>query len=232
MTFRPAFWPTLFTIPAILVLLGLGTWQVQRLAWKNDIVARIQERLGQPPVPLPAAPDADALEYRRVTVTGAFLHDREAHLIAASINGNAGYHVIVPLRRADGGHVLVNRGWAPQDRKAAETRRDGQVAGERAVTGVVRKPWRQGWFVPDNDPGRNVWFYGDAAGMARVMGVPDAPALFVDADATPNPGGFPIGGQTRVDIPNNHLSYAVTWYGFAIVLAVVYLFWHRREGRL
>ena len=233
MTFRPALWPTLFTVPAFITLLVLGTWQVQRLTWKNDIVARIEQRMTQAPAPLPAAvADADALEYRKVTVTGTFRHDREAHIVATSVNGNPGFHVVTPLQRADGaGAVLVNRGWVPQDRKAPDARREGQVAGTVTITGVVRKPWQQGWFVPDSDPARNLWFFGDAAGMQKQMGV-TGPLLFVDADATPNPGGFPIGGQTRVNIPNNHLSYAVTWYGFAVVLLVIYFFWHRREGRL
>jgi surfeit locus 1 family protein len=232
MPFRPALLPTLFTVPAILVLLGLGTWQVQRLAWKNEIVDRIAERIQAPAVPLPAAGvDADAMEYRRVTVSGTFLHDREAHLVATSVNGNPGYHVVTPLQRPDGGAVLVNRGWVPQDRKASETRREGQVAGVQTLEGVVRKPWSQGWFVPDNDPVRNIWFFGDAADMQHQMGV-TAPPLFVEAVRAPNPGGFPIGGQTRVNIPNNHLSYAVTWYGFALALIAIYVIWHRRERRL
>src|SRR4051812_34029425 len=96
--FRPALWPTLFTIPAIIVLLGLGTWQVQRLEWKLDLIHRIAARFDAPAVPLPAAGvDVDAMEYRRVSVAGRFRHEAEVHLVATSVNGNAGYHVITPL---------------------------------------------------------------------------------------------------------------------------------------
>ena len=103
MTFRPALWPTLFTVPAFITLLVLGTWQVQRLAWKNDIVARIEQRMTQAAAPLPASGvDVDAMEYRRVSVTGTFLHEREVHIVATSVNGNPGYHVVTPLQRADG----------------------------------------------------------------------------------------------------------------------------------
>jgi surfeit locus 1 family protein len=119
----------------------------------------------------------------------------------------------------------------PQDRKHADRRAEGQVEGPVTVTGIVRKPWHQGWFVPDNDPAENLWFYGDAAAMARHMGI-SAPRLFIDADSAPNPGGFPIGGQTRIDIPNNHLAYAINWYGFAVILLGIYLIWHRKQGRL
>ncbi len=233
MKFRPALWPTLFTVPSIVLLLALGTWQIQRLEWKNDLIARIAARFDAPAVPLPASGiDVDAMEYHKVSVTGQFRHAAEVHLVATSVNGNPGYHVITPLERADGaGFVLVDRGWVPQERKAAERRAEGQVAGPVTVTGVVRKPWHQGWFVPDNDSARNLWFFGDAAAMQKVMGV-TAPPLFVEADAAPNPGGFPIGGQTRLNIPNNHLAYAVNWYGFTIVLLVIYVMWHRRQGRL
>lgn len=231
-TFRPALWPTLFTIPAIITLLGLGTWQVQRMSWKNDVIARIEQRLSAAPVPLPAGlDDVDAWEYRKVSVSGRFLHDREQYLLANEKRGVSGYHVVTPLERADGGGtVLVNRGWVPPERKAAATRAEGQTGGLVTVTGVVRKPWHQGWFVPDNNVEKNIWFFGDAAAMARAMNVA-APAYFIDADASANPGGLPKGGQTRVDIPNNHWQYAITWYAFSIVLLVIYFVWHRKQGR-
>jgi surfeit locus 1 family protein len=233
MRLRPLLWPTLFTVPAILVLIGLGTWQLQRLEWKLGLIANIESRTGLAPIPLPANAtlDAEALEYRPVAVRGRFRHASEMHLIAASRRGNSGYQVITPLDRADGGTVLINRGWVPKEKKDPASRPEGQVAGEVAVTGLVRKPWHQGWFVPDNNAERNIWFFGDAAAMARHAGI-EAPPLFVEADATANPGGLPLGGQTRLNIPNDHLGYALTWYGFAVVLAVIYVVYHRREGRL
>ncbi len=231
--FRPLLWPTLFTVPAIIALLGLGTWQVQRLQWKLGIIETIESRTKLSAIPLPANVSIDpaALEYRPVTVRGRFRHDKELHLIATTKRGNAGYQVIVPFDRADGGAILVNRGWVPTDKKDQATRREGLVEGEVTVTGLVRKAWHQGWFVPDNSLERNVWFFGDAAGMAKAAGV-EVPPIFLDADATPNPGGLPIGGQTRLEIPNDHLGYALTWYGFAVVLAAIYFVYHRREGRI
>lgn len=228
--FRPAFWPTLFTVPAILILTGLGTWQVQRLVWKTNLIQAMEERIAAPAVDLPAgAIDAAAWEYRRVRVRGQFMHERELHLLAVSRNGQHGYQIVTPLRRA-ADVVLVNRGWVPRERKDAATRQAGQAAGEVTVAGIVRKPWGQGLFVPDNDPARNLWFYGDAAAMRRAAGV-DGPDLFVEAVAEPVPGGLPAGGQTRLDIPNRHLQYALMWYGFAVALAAIYVLWHRRERR-
>jgi surfeit locus 1 family protein len=229
--FRPALGPTLFTLPALLVLLALGTWQLERLAWKRDLIARLETRVAAAPVALPAGPLApEEWEYRRVSVEGRFLHEGELHLLAHNPRGSLGYQVITPLERADGGgFVLVNRGWVPTANKDPATRGPGQVAGTVKVGGVVRKSWRRGWFVPDNEPGRNLWFFADVPAMLAQAGL-SGPPLFVEADAAPNPGGLPVGGQTRLDIPNNHLQYALTWYGFAVALVVIYVLWHRRRA--
>src|SRR5215475_17096 len=128
MTFRPAFWPTVFTVPAVLLMLGLGVWQVYRLHWKEALIAERTERISAPAVALPG-PDADAgnLEYRHVTLSGEFAHDKEIFLGARSMNGNPGYHVVTPFRMSDGRTILVDRGWIPLDRKAADKRAAGNL---------------------------------------------------------------------------------------------------------
>jgi surfeit locus 1 family protein len=226
---RPTLWPTLFTVPALVVLIGLGVWQVERLAWKTDLLATIDSRIHAAPVPLPAgdAIDPAAWQYRHVTVSGHFLNNKEMHLLAYTERGNLGYHLIVPLARDGGGYVLVDRGWVPTANKAPETRPESQPAGEVSVEGVVHPGWRQGWFVPDNKPAENLWFYADIAGFARQADVA-VPPILVEAGPAPNPGGLPIGGQTVIDIPNDHLQYALTWFGFAVALAAIYVVYHRK----
>jgi len=226
--FRPTFWPTLMAVPAVLFMLGLGVWQVQRLHWKEQLIATIDQRIAAPPVALPTGDslDVDAWVYRRVKVTGQFLHEREIHLLAYTERGNLGYHVITPLARQDGGYVLVDRGWVPTDKADPASRAAGQVAGTVTIEGVVRRGWAQGWFVPDNNVARNQWFYGDLAAMAASAKV-SAPPILLEAGAAANPGGFPIGGQTQVTLPNNHLQYAITWFGMALALAVIYVVYHR-----
>ncbi|MBI1208379.1 MAG: SURF1 family protein [Azospirillum sp.] len=232
--FRPTFWPTLFTVPAVLVMLGLGTWQLERLAWKTALIERIERQLAEAPGPLPARPEAlGALEYRRFTVTGRFLHAKEMLLAARSLRGNIGYQVITPLERndlADGGWVLVNRGWVPQTQRDPANRAEGQVAGTVMVEGVVRVPRGQGWMQPDNRPEQNFWLWVDLTAMAKFAGLSAVAPVVLEAGPALNPGGLPIGGQARVELPNDHLQYAATWYILAVSLSVIFFLYHwRRE---
>jgi surfeit locus 1 family protein len=218
-------------LPAFAVLIGLGTWQLERLAWKAEIIAFREARLAAPAIPLPAdLADAGealaALEYRRVGVAGVLLHEREIYL-AASRRGSVGFDVITPLRRAAGGVVLVDRGWTPAAARDPARRPQGQVEGQVAVAGVVRLTGGRGWFTPDNDPARNYWFWLDLPAMTQYAGV-DAPPLVVVAGPAPNPGGLPIGKEARVELRNDHLQYAITWYALALALAVIYCLSQRR----
>lgn len=233
--FRPSLWATVFAIPAILIMVGLGTWQVQRLAWKTDLIARVQERMAAPPAPLPPTlPDPAAVEFRPVTVTGHFLHDREILLVARPRQGQAGYEVLTPLVRADGGPpVFVNRGFVPMDRRAAGSRGAGQVSGEVTVRGVARLPAEPGWLMPSNPPAGAdrdaVWSWPDPAAMARHAGLDSIAPLVVEALPGQAPDGLPSGIEPRLELPNSHLQYAVTWYGLAATLLAVYVVFHIRR---
>jgi len=236
--FKPTFWPTIFSIPAFLIMVGLGVWQLQRMEWKADLIARLQSRMTMPPLDAQGvAADPKAAEYRKVRLTGSFLHDQELHLLARSLNRNVGLQVVTPLKLESGEVVLFNRGWVPERLKDPARRAAGQVAGTVTVEGVVRLSEAdvKSWFVPDNKPERNVWLTMDVATMRRTAGLAEAPALkadqwFVAADAAPNPGGFPIGGQTRVNLPNDHLQYSITWFLLALTLVGVYVAFHWRRG--
>ena len=234
MRLRPLLGPTLFTLPAVLLMLALGIWQLERLQWKTALIAERAERTHAAPVPLPAAgDDLAAAEYRRVALSGSFDHDRELDLAARSHLGVPGYHIVTPFRLADGRTVLVDRGWVPNNRRDPKTRAAGQLAGEVTLDGLIRVPVAKGWLVPDNEPGHHVWFWFDLPAMARQAGIagPLAP-VFVDAAAAPIPGGYPLGGETILTLPNDHLQYAITWFALAIVLVVIYLVFHHQRGRL
>lgn len=232
-------------LAALAVLLALGTWQLERRAWKAAVIAGLDHQLALPPASLGEVLAGDngaayrGVEYRPVRVTGQFRHDLELYLAPRTYRGQPGFHVVTPLE-LDGGPtgidaVLVDRGWVPADRQAPASRAAGQAAGAVTVTGIARRPVKPSWFTPDNRPERNQWFWADVPAMAAELsgraGIEQVAPLVIEAGPGANPGGLPIGGQTRVALPNNHLQYAVTWYSLAATLAVIYLIWRRRPGR-
>jgi surfeit locus 1 family protein len=231
--------PSLLAAIALAILLGLGFWQLDRLAWKEALIARVEARTKAPAVPLPPESEWRKLnfdddEYRRVTVTGRFHHDKEAHVytVVSEKRGRfagPGYWVMTPLELGDGSFVIVNRGFVPLDRRDAATRREGQVAGTVSVTGLLRMSEDAGWFAPANDPAKNAWYRRAAAEIAKARGLVRTAPFTVDADATPNPGGLPQGGDTRVVFTNNHLQYAITWFGIALALVGVFIAFARQR---
>lgn len=234
---RPLLWPTLVSLPILVLCLGLSLWQMERREWKRDILDRIAANQSAPPVPLDVLLQADPLrrEYGRVSIAGTFLHDKEFHLAARSHDNDVGIQVVTPVVTERGAIVLFDRGWVPSTKKDPATRPAGQVAGRVQLTGVVRRAQVQGLFTPDDVPDKNVWFHVDVPRMRKLAGAAPDPVLdtfFLEADATPNPGGLPIGGQTHLDIPNDHLQYAITWFLIALALVGVYLAFHWENGRL
>jgi surfeit locus 1 family protein len=225
--------PTVFTLFGLVLLLGLGTWQVQRLHWKEGLIAERAAAVSGVPVAMPKTlAEARAVEFHRVRAAGRFLNDRELHLHATTAAGEVGYHVVTPLALDGGGTVLVDRGFVPERLLAPAGRAEANPTGAVTVTGLLRlaPDGKPSWFTPDNRPDRNEWFYVDIAAMAQAAALSYALPFYVDADATPNPGGFPLGGQTVLDLPNNHLQYAITWYALAGALVIVYIQLLRRRG--
>jgi surfeit locus 1 family protein len=223
--FRPRLWPSLATLAGLALLLGLGSWQLERLHWKQALIATRAAQLAAPAEALPAtAADWRGWDFRKVSLRGTFRHDLEQRFGAFTVDDQFGQHVLTPLVRADGPAVLVDRGFVPADRAAIETRRQGEVTGAIDVTGIARYRGaeRPGWFTPANQPADRIWYWYDLAALARAVGLELLP-LVVEADATPNPGGLPVGGQTVTALPNNHLQYAITWYGLAAALLAVYI---------
>ena len=227
-------WPTVAAVLALAVLLSLGTWQLQRKTWKDDLVAQIATRTRAEPIPIAAAA-ADAaqgrdLEYTRVVVRGRFLADKTLYLYAPE-RGETGWHAFAPLETADGLIVLVNRGYVSNAGRIASPPLASQPAGGGAVeiVGLLRHPGAKGAFTPDNDVSRNIWHWRDLAGMARAA-FPAAPGtvlpLSIDREADPTGSAgpdAPRGGVTRISLPNRHLEYALTWYGLGAALLGVYV---------
>jgi surfeit locus 1 family protein len=230
--FRPLFWPTLFTAPAVLLLLALGFWQVERLFWKQDLIAQRQAAMAAAPVAAPRSwEEARGMELRHVTDEGAFLNDKEIFIGATSEAGRQGYHVLTPLLEPGGRVVFVNRGFIPAELKDPAKRAAGQIAGTVRVQGLLRLPpaEKPAWFLPDNRPDLNYWFWVDLPAMSAADRLDRVAPFYIDADATANPGGWPKGGVTRLVLPNDHMQYATTWFSLAVALIVIYVLFHRRN---
>lgn len=218
-------------------LCGLGYWQVERLAWKLDLIERVDARVHATPEPAPG-PQAwdgitrDSAEYRRVHARGTFLHDKETAVLAVTEHGR-GFWILTPLVTDRGFTVLVNRGFVPAEKRAAETRPEGQIEGMAEITGLLRITEPEGGFLRENDPKTESWYSRDVARIAATRALDNAAPYFIDADATPNPGGWPLGGLTVIAFSNSHFVYAVTWFVLALmtVAAGVYVLrdWRRRS---
>lgn len=225
----------LILLMAFAILVALGTWQVQRLHWKEGLLADIAARRAAPAVQLAAieAMAPDDIEYRNVTATGHYLNDKERHFFA-TYDGVTGFYIYTPLQLDDGRYLFVNRGFVPYEAKEPRTRMQGQLTGEQTVVGLARAKLlaKPSSLVPDNDIAKNIFYWKDLDAMAASDGLEKDKVVpfFVDADKTPNPNGLPVGGVTIVDLPNDHLQYAVTWYGLAVVLAaIVAISWWRKR---
>ncbi|MES2987750.1 MAG: SURF1 family protein [Pseudomonadota bacterium] len=203
-----------FALLAALGFTALGVWQVERLSWKLDLIARVDASLKAPP----ADDWQNFAEYRRVRLSGLFLYDRETLVKAVTEHGE-GYWVMTPLRTAQG-LLLVNRGFVASEKQARWCGPDTQVS----VTGLLRATEPKGGFLRSNDPAAGRWYSRDVAAIAAAQKLGDVAPFFVDADATPNPGGYPVGGLTVVAFRNNHLVYALTWFVLAALSAAAAIF--------
>jgi surfeit locus 1 family protein len=231
--FRPRLIPTLFTGFGVLILLGLGIWQVERLQWKLGLIAQRDAAVAAAPIAPPQSlAEARGLEFHNVVADGVFQNDKELFLAASSDSGDSGYQVLTPLGMTDGRTIFVNRGFIPLELKDPAKRAAGELTGTVHVAGLLRVPpdRKPSFFLPDNRPDLNLWFWVDLPAMTRQDGIADAVPFYIDADKTPNPGGWPKGGVTRLDLPNDHLQYAITWFSLAVALIVIYVLYHRHNA--
>lgn len=228
---------TVFAV--FLMLVGLGTWQLQRKAWKEGVLATLDERLSAAPVPLPAPREWPQLnqandEFRRVSFAGTFLNDREALVYTAGSSlregppSGPGYEVFTPVKRADGHIVMVDRGFVPEDRRDPSRRSEGQVAGPVQIVGALRWPESRSAFTPADQPESNLWFVRDTDAIAAAKKL-DAAPFYVAQEAPSPPGGWPQPARLIPRLPNDHLQYVITWYGLAFALLVVSLAWLLRR---
>lgn len=210
-------------LAGIAVLISLGVWQVHRLAWKRDLIERVDQRVHAPPVAAPGREQWPSVnransEYLRVAVQGHFQNDKET-LVQAVTERGGGFWVLTPLVTDAGYTVLINRGFVPPPQRDASSRPQGQIEGETTVTGLLRLSEPGGGYLRTNEPANDRWFSRDVAAIAAARGLSDVAPYFIDAEAVePEIAGAPVGGLTVIAFSNNHLQYALTWFGLALML--------------
>ncbi|KAG1179134.1 hypothetical protein G6F70_002710 [Rhizopus microsporus] len=220
----------LCTIPFI--TFGLGTWQVQRLRWKVQLINTLEDRLHREPIPLPKRINPDVLEeyeYRKVYVKGHYRHDQEILLGPRTRgDGNAGYFIITPLERDNGTTILVKRGWVSSDKRDQRTRPESLETGEVEVIGLIRMNEEKNSFTPDNDIERNQWYWADIDTMAKLT---NAQPVMIERVSDISPykehvlidKGVPVGRPPTVEVRNSHLNYLITWYSLSFATSI--MFW-------
>jgi surfeit locus 1 family protein len=229
--FRPVL--TLFAALGMAMLIGLGSWQLQRLEWKRGLIARVEARIGAAPAPFAEIEklwtETQDADYTPVVARGAFRHDLEAHVFG-TLDGTAGYYIFTPLELAepiDGARfVYVNRGFAPMALKDPARRPEGEIEGEVTVRGLFRGPGHArgvaALVAPVDDPAGNSWYQREPVRFAAAAGISALP-VYIDSFGDETPGEWPKGGVTEVEFFNRHLEYALTWFGLAATLAGVWL---------
>lgn len=235
------FWAFLaFMLVLMALFITLGTWQVERLADKERLIANVTARFNEPPKPFPAAGDWKVLEdgsydYRPVSLTGTYRPEGTV-LVFTSLGeakgrfSGPGYWVMTPFMLATGGTVFVNRGFVPEASGPAFAQGGGLEPGLLSIAGVTRGAESVGSFTPAPDLARHIEWVREPGRLAAIAGdlpQPVAP-VYIDLPAGPE-GALPQGGETVIEFPNNHLGYAITWYGFALLVPFLLFFWVRRQ---
>ena len=226
---------TMFALVGVVILGGLGIWQLDRKSWKENLIATLNQRLARAPEDLPPRASwpqlrEDGEEFRRVAFPAEFLDGEEALVYTAGsplrsdVKG-PGYWVFAPARLAGGSIILVNRGFVPDDRKDPTTRAEGAPHGIVDLVGVMRWPEERGSFTPADDPKKNVWYLRDSKSIATFKKWATAAPFYIDQEEPTPPGGWPKPGKLEVHLPDKHLQYAITWFGLALALAGVYVVW-------
>ncbi len=222
---KPPFWATVLTIIGVLILCGLGTWQIKRLSWKQNLLAQIEQEHARDVSRIIIEPSditAD-MNMQRGVIYGTFDHDHEIAIAPRTHEGTPGYHILTPLLLQDDSIMIVNRGWVPLDKRAIDTRPESRVSGKTKVTGIFRTPQKPNIFVPQNAPNQGQWYRIDINDIQNHIGKDEIKPVILYAEATDNQNLLPLSSATKPQLNNNHLQYAFFWFSLAVTLIIIYI---------
>ena len=231
--FKPSVWLTIFAFPSFLILIMLGSWQVQRLGWKSDLISNYNNNFQQAPITVnELLKQRQKNKYRRTIINGQYDHSNEIKIIGKTYEGNAGFHIITPFILENNEIIYINRGWVPKKYADKKTRKFSLLEENVKVVGLVRLPQKKGYFVPENEPENGFWFTIIPEELNRHLNIIGENEFYIDELNIDEKLKLPIPANGKVQVPNNHLQYAITWYSLALGLLIVYFAWHRQNGFL
>ena len=231
--FKPSVWLTIFALPSFLILIILGSWQVQRLSWKSDLISNYNNNFQQAPITVKELlKDRKNNKFRRTVIYGEYDHANEIQIIGKTYEGNAGFHIITPFILENNEIIYINRGWVPKKYADKKTRKFSLLEDKVRVVGLVRLPQKKGYFVPENEPENGFWFTIVPQEINKHLNISAENEFYIDELNIDEKLKLPMPANGNVQIPNNHLQYAVTWYSLALGLLIVYFAWHRQNGFL
>ena len=229
-------WPTVVSIFVLIMLISFGTWQIKRMFWKEALIDRYISQSQSNPIRQSNQLNQSTLkEFKSVELEGSFLHENEIYITGKTFEGNAGFHVITPFKLNSDSFVLINRGWVSEGYRDPLKRAFSLVSGKTTIKGIIRYPQVKGYFVPENDGKNGFWFSVIPIQIFNFLNFDQSKIIkkyYIDALRKEGKLTLPIGVTGNPNLRNQHLSYAVTWYGLALALMFVYCSYHSSVGRL
>ena len=234
--FKPMLWPSIFSILIFAILISFGTWQVKRLFWKEALIENYLTQSQSNPITDPAELEKSSInEFKSIGILGRFMHSNEIYITGKTYEGNAGFHVITPFIMENKKIVLINRGWVSESYKNPDKRKFSLTKGLVKLKGIIRYPQKKGYFVPENDGENGFWFTivpNQIFDFINIISNKTINDYYIDALRVGEKLTLPIGVDGEPKFRNQHLSYAITWYGLALSLLFVYFSYHVSSGRL
>lgn len=232
---KPRPWPVIITVVLVGLCIGLGIWQVQRLQWKEGLIAELKTAQEQRPITAETLPqDLSALKdknFHSVSLLGEYDYDTEYHVIGRSNSEEPGYYVLSPFRLAGEERVmLVNRGWVPQHKKDVATRSEGNVNIDNVhLSGYILVPQGGSPFLPAHDRENNIWFWQDTAAMSDAAGVEFPPFIVQQVEPNVPADAYPQAKNAfDVRLRNDHFAYSLMWFAMAFSGIVIFAIYHRK----
>tara|TARA_B100001123_G_scaffold450212_1_gene619312 strand:+ start:233 stop:844 length:612 start_codon:yes stop_codon:yes gene_type:complete len=197
------------------------------MQWKSELIKTFDERISENPISPPLeVENIDEWRFKRISIEGVFLHDKELLMTGKTFEGTAGFHVITPIKTEEGRIIMINRGWIPETSRSQKKRPDTLYNGLLHIVGIIREDKKKGYFVPENEPKNEVWLYVNTRQMAMHRNIKQVANFYIDAIRKPGPYTLPIGASAKINVRNEHLQYAITWFLLALSLLIIYVIYH------